>query len=99
MIEAGLCQFIRSLIQGLDELQSAVGPEEHLTGVWVKGEDHGFGLLPGRFVNHPLQEGLVPEMDPVKSARGDDAPPVGREVGESFVDQHCHKFRGAPGDL
>ena len=93
VVESRLRQAFRPLPEGLQQLQSAVLPEEHLPGVRVEGQHDRLGILPPGFFGHPIEQGPVAEVDPVKCAGGDDAVAVRLEMGKTLVDAHCGKVR------
>ena len=77
------------LVQVLEQLQSAIVSEKHLSRVGVEGEHHGLcGFLPG-LSDHPVEECLMPEVHAVEGARGHDAPDALGEMGKTVVDVHC----------
>ena len=77
------------MVQGLDEREAASCAKQDLAGVGIKGQHHGFCTFLSRFVHHPVEEGAVTEVDPVKGACGRDPTLAGRKVGKSSVDAHC----------
>ena len=89
VVESGLGEGGGALVQGLEELQSAVVSEEHLPRVGVEGEHHRLGPFLRGLADHPVQERLVPEVHTVKGARGDDASDALGEMGKTVVDVHC----------
>lgn len=94
MIQSGFRQFLDPLIEGLDQLQATVFPEQHLAGVGVKSEHDRLSIAFCGFFHHPVQQGTVSEMDSVKCAGGDNALSALWEVGKSSVCQHWSKFKG-----
>ena len=91
VVQAGVRQGGGTLVHGLQEFEPAVLAEEHLPRVGVEGQDHGFRISDSCLVHHPLQQGLMAEVHPVKGAGGDDAPDAGREVGKSVVNLHWNQ--------
>ena len=89
VVESGVGELRNALVQGLEQLQSAVIPEQDLTGVGVKGEDDGLRAFRTGPVDHPVQQGAVTEVDPVKGARGHDALGASGEMGKTAVNVHC----------
>lgn len=77
------------LVERLQKLETRVFPKEHGPGVWIKRENHGFRVLGLRLLNHPVQQGPMPEVHTVKGAGRHDPFPVLCEVGKSFVDLHA----------
>ena len=89
VVESGSGEGGGPLVQGLEQLQSAIVSEKHLSRVRVKGEHHGLcGFLPG-LSNHPVEECLMAEVHAVEGARGHDAPDALGEMGKTVVDVHC----------
>ena len=78
-----------ALVHGLDQFQSAGIAKEHLAWVGVKSEHGGLGLLFFGFVDHPIEQRPVAQMNAVKGAGGHNAPLAGRKVGKSSVNAHC----------
>ena len=89
VVEAGAGELRNALVEGLEQLESAVVPEQDLSGVGVEGEDEGLRVLRTGPVDHPVQQGAVAEVDPVKGARGHDALGTSGEMGKTAVNVHC----------
>ena len=89
VVEAGAGELRNALVEGLEQLESAVVPKQDLSGVGVEGEDEGLRVLRTGPVDHPVQQGAVAEVDPVKGARGHDALGTSGEMGKTAVNVHC----------
>lgn len=96
VVQAGFRKFLDPLVEGLNELQPAIRPEQHLSRMRVKGEYDGLRILSDGLFHHPIQQCAVSEMNPVKGAGGDNALAALSEAGKSSVCQHWGKFRLVP---
>ena len=92
VVQANDFEGLRPLIEGLEQLQSAVVAKEDLPRMGVEGEHHGLGIGGLGLLHHPAQEGLVAQVHAIEGACRHDAAGAGREVGESVVKLHeCQK--------